>query len=106
MLTALEDLLDQTREAVLAGNLGLLADLGPRIEAEAATLARQDRPTAERLLRKAERNAALLVAAGRGVRAAQGRLKDIANGPSLTTYDALGRKASIGPLAELAPRRA
>lgn len=95
MLHALDDLLDQAREAVLAGDFPALARLAPALELEAGRLPRQDRETAARLLRKAERNASLLTAAGRGVKAALSRLDAIAAGPTLATYDAQGRKAAL-----------
>lgn len=105
MLTALETLLDQTRDAVLTGDLALLADLAPRVAAMAEDLPHLDAAAADRLRTKAERNAQLLQAATRGVRAAQGRFKEIAAGPMLTTYDARGHKAAIAPVSAIAPRR-
>jgi hypothetical protein len=94
-LTALEDLLDQTRDALLSGNIADLARLGPLVDTQAGLLPRLDTATADRLRRKAEGNARLLQAAGRGLRAARARLADITAGPSLTTYDERGRKASL-----------
>lgn len=105
MQTALETLLDQTRDAVLVGDLAALADLAPRVTAIADDLPRLDRETAARLIRLAERNAQLLQAAARGVGAAQGRLDEILNGPTLTTYDAKGQKAAIALQSLLMPRR-
>lgn len=94
-MTPLEDLLDQTRDALLSGNIAALARLGPLVETQADLLPRLDATTADRLRRKAERNAQLLQAAGRGLRAARDRLTDITAGPTLTTYDQRGRKASL-----------
>lgn len=105
MQSALETLLDQTRDAVLAGDLVQLAELAPQVAAMAEDLPRLDAAAAERLRRKAERNAQLLQAATRGVRAAQGRMGEIASGPMLTTYDARGQKAAIAPISALTPRR-
>ncbi|MBA3910425.1 MAG: hypothetical protein C0524_11205 [Rhodobacter sp.] len=105
MSLALEDLLDQTRDAVVAGNLTALAMLAPKVEALADTLPPLDRQTTERLRHKADRNAVLLQAAGRGVRSAQARLVEIANGPTLTTYDAKGRREVIASQSSLIPRR-
>jgi hypothetical protein len=107
MSHALEALLDETRVAVLAGNLAALADLGPRIESLVQDLPPlRDRDVATRLRQKAERNAGLLTAASRGLRAAQTRLGEIAAGPTLTTYDARGQKAALLAVSTLMPRRA
>jgi hypothetical protein len=105
MQTTLETLLDQTRDAVLAGDLLVLAALAPQVAAMADALPRLDAVAAERLRGKAERNAQLLLAATRGVRAAQGRLQEIAAGPTLTTYDARGQRAAITPVSAISPRR-
>jgi hypothetical protein len=105
MPNALEALLDMTRDAALAGDLATLATLAPQVEALTAGLPRADPQTARRLLAKADRNAQLLQAASRGLRAALGRLAEITAGPTLTTYDAQGRRAAIPPLPALAPKR-
>ncbi len=94
-MTALEDLLDQTRDALLAGDLAALAQLGPLVEAQTDSPPRLDAAAARRLRTKADRNARLLQAAGRGINAARERLADITTGPTLTTYDARGRKAAF-----------
>ncbi len=105
MPTALETLLDQTRDAVLAGDFAALADLAPQVEAEAGDLPRLDAAAARRLQQKAARNAQLLQAATRGIRAAQDRLEEICNGPTLTTYDARGKRAAIALPSVVLPRR-
>ncbi len=105
MALALEDILDQTRDALVAGDLAALASLAPRVAALADSLADLDPRAAQRLHRKASRNAQLLQAAARGLRAAQGRFGEIVAGPTLTTYDSRGRKEAIAPLSALAPRR-
>jgi hypothetical protein len=89
----LEALLDAAAEALLAGNLAALSQLTPQIESVSITL--PDRATAERLHAKAQRNARLLQAASRGVKAARLRVAEITRGPTLTTYDARGQKALI-----------
>lgn len=99
----LDDLLDQAHAALLAGDLAALGRIAPEVEAAAAQVPR-DRAAAERLQRKAERNAALLQAATRGLRAAQSRLLQIAEGPVLTTYDAQGRRATVPSLSPMARR--
>jgi flagellar biosynthesis/type III secretory pathway chaperone len=105
MAQALEDLLDQSCTAALAGDLAALATLAPRIEALADAVGQLDLPTARRLRQKADRNARLLQAAARGVKAAQARLAEISAPPTLTTYDSRGRKDTISVLSQLAPRR-
>jgi hypothetical protein len=101
-MVPLEDLLDQAAEALLAGDLVALAALTPRIESAAPP---QDRATAERLQAKARRNARLLEAATRGVKAARLRVAEITRGPTLTTYDARGQKAQIAPQGLIPARR-
>jgi hypothetical protein len=101
-MTPLETLLDQTREALLAGNLAALSGLDAQIAAAADALPPLDPAAARRVQRKAERNARLLLAAGRGLRAARDRTTEIVSGPRLATYDAQGRKAALtGPARAL-----
>ncbi len=102
-MARLEELLDQAAEALLRGDLAALPALTEAIVSETGTAA-EDVPGAERLREKADRNARLAQAAARGVRAARGRLSEIASGPVLTTYDALGRRASV-PLPQAAAKR-
>jgi hypothetical protein len=99
----LETLLDEAAAALMAGDLAALARLTPGIEAARITPA--DRTEAERLQIKARRNARLLEAATRGVRAARLRMAEIARGPTLTTYDARGHKAEIAPAGLIPARR-
>jgi hypothetical protein len=102
MLERLDDLLDATRDALLAGDLAALTGLGDRVAAEVDRLPVLDARDANRLRFKAERNARLLQAAGRGLRAARDRMAEITSGPSLTTYDKEGRKARLaGPMQAL-----
>jgi len=101
---ALEDLLDRAAEALLTGDLAALDALAPRLEAAAAEPP-ADRTAAERVQQKALRNARLLEAAGRGVKAARNRLAEITRGSTLTTYDAFGRKSAIAPLGTTPARR-
>lgn len=105
MQTPLDDLLDQTRDALIAGNLAALADLAPRVEALAEILPQIDRQSADRLRRKADRNAKLLLAATRGVRSAQQRLSEIVAGSTLVTYDARGRREALLASSIQVPRR-
>lgn len=99
----LEDLLDQVAAALLVGDLAAVARLTSEIEA--ARINPANRAGAEQLQRKAQRNARLLEAATRGVRAARLRMTEITRGPTLTTYDARGQKAEIAPLGLEQARR-
>ena len=99
----LEALLDQVAAALLGGDLAALARLTP--EMEALRIAPPDRASAVRLQQKALRNARLLEAATRGVKAARLRMTEITRGPTLTTYDARGQKAEIAPLGLTPARR-
>lgn len=94
-MTPLEDILDQTHAALLAGDLAALSGLDGRLSAAAEAVPVLSLAAARRLQRKAERNARLLLAAGRGLRAARARMAEIATGPGLATYDAQGRKAAL-----------
>lgn len=102
--SGMDTILDRTYEALLTGDLVALGGLTAMLERmpEQQPL---DRASAERLMRKADRNGLMLLAAARGVRAAQGRLAEIAAEPTLTTYDARGRRESVGQVSNLAPRR-
>jgi hypothetical protein len=100
----LEDLLDRAADALLSGDLNTLDALTPQIETAAASPI-PDRATADRLQAKAHRNARLLQAATRGVKAARHRLMEITRGPTLTTYDARGQKAAIAPIGPDPARR-
>lgn len=101
-MASLEDLLDEAATALLAGDFAALAHLTPQIES--ATPDVSDRAGAERLQTKARRNARLLQAATRGVKAARLRVAEITCGPTLTTYDARGQRAQI-PTTGLEPAR-
>lgn len=95
----LEGLLDAEREALLAGDFGRLAELVARKEALVQKLGDADAGNdALRALRaRAERNAELLTAAGRGIRSVLRRLAEIrsANGP-LKTYGKDGTAQTLG----------
>lgn len=99
----LETLLDQAAAALIAGNLPELARLAPQIESVQVLPA--NRMVAERLQAKAQRNARLLDAAMRGLKAARHRVSEITLGPTLSTYDARGQKALIAPLSGAQARR-
>jgi hypothetical protein len=99
----LEVLLDRAADALIAGNLPELVLLAPQIESVAVRAT--DRVEAERLRAKADRNARLLDAAMRGLKAARHRVGEITRGPTLSTYDARGQKAVIAPMSGLPARR-
>ena len=105
MSTQLEVLLDQTRDALIAGNFAVLSQLSAQVEVLADALPHVDRPTADRLRSKADRNARLLQAAMRGIKAARQRLSDISTASTLSTYDARGRREVIVGPSSFAPRR-
>lgn len=105
MAKALEDLLDRARDAIIVGNFADLAAFTLEVEALTGGFPALDRQSADRLKQKARRNAQLLQAAARGVRAAQSRFGEIIAGPTLTTYDSRGRKEAIAPLSSLAAKR-
>jgi hypothetical protein len=78
-MTLLEDLLDQTHAALLAGDLAALSGLDERLSAAAGALPPPSMATARRLQRKAEPECAAV--AGSGARAsrcarAHGRNRD------------------------------
>lgn len=105
MSTQLDTLLDQTRDALVTGNLGALAALSVQAEMLAASFPRVDRQTADRLRSKADRNARLLQAAARGIKAARQRLSDIGAAATLSTYDARGRREVITAPSPFQARR-
>lgn len=95
-LPGLEVLLDRTRAALLSGDLMEVARLAPMIEAGLLAPLRDDPVALGRLRASAERNAALLSAAMKGVTSARRRMAEVAQGPRLSTYDASGRLGRIG----------
>lgn len=97
----LEALLDETRAALLAGDILRLAALADRVAAAPppADLAQLDRTR-----RKAARNATLLSAAMKGLRAARRRAEEAGRQGRFSTYDAQGRRDEIGSPAAPARR--
>ncbi len=90
-----EQILDMMHSAILSADFAALAALTPNLEtAVSAAETARDLALLRRISAKANRNAACLLAAGRGVRAAQRRiaeLRDAARG--FATYDGQGRRA-------------
>jgi hypothetical protein len=91
----LEDALDAAFEALLRGDLSSVSSTYTLTESILEQLRVTDATVARNLLSKAERNAACLLAAGRGVRAARRRLEEIGPNARSETYDAKGRKSSL-----------
>jgi hypothetical protein len=98
LLDAFDDLLEHERRLLAAGDLhGLarLAELKPSLLARVAGAA-PDAPALERLRGGLERNAALLRAAGQGVRDALDRMRSLLGpAPPLSTYDGQGRRNQL-----------
>jgi hypothetical protein len=91
---SIEHLLDQLYAAILVADFPKLVELTPLLEASFAGLERPNVALLQRISRKAERNAACLQAAGRGVRAAQRRLTELRqNASGLMTYTGGGKRA-------------
>jgi hypothetical protein len=93
-LTA-EQVLDQMHRAILSADFAALAPLTPALEtALAFAETSRDRALLQRLSMKASRNAACLLAAGRGVRAAQRRFSELRDASiGFATYDGRGKRA-------------
>ncbi|MCB1364734.1 MAG: flagellar biosynthesis protein FlgN [Rhodobacteraceae bacterium] len=96
LFEALDELLDRERQALVAGELNVLADLMVRKE----TLMRDigaagvgEQAGLNRLRDKVNRNHALLNGALEGIRAVAGRMADLRQvRRGLETYDSSGRK--------------
>ena len=89
---ALGDILNEEAEALRSGRISDLAGLAERKSAAALGL-EADVPDAvrARVLAQAERNMALLTAAGRGLKTALQQLREMRSDPGLRTYDESGR---------------
>jgi hypothetical protein len=101
-----EQVLDQVYAAMLISDYGALPALTAELE---KALQRQAKPSTEAevqmIRRKAERNAAVLLAAQRGIKAARRRLADIrASSSSFVTYDRSGRRAEVVETRNLTQR--
>lgn len=94
----LERALDLTHAALLNADFGQLRKIVEETEAVLARLqGMPDKTTADRLRQKANRNAHCLLAAGRGLRAAQRRLVETAgNTAGLSTYTSRGQRSELG----------
>jgi hypothetical protein len=101
-MAVLEAILDETRAALLTGDLSALAGLAA--QAEAADLP-SGRAALHRVKDKAARNATLIGAALKGLRAARRNLAEAATPRRFRIYDASGRRDEIGPIDGAAARR-
>lgn len=99
-------LLDRVLDALLRSDYAVLAQLSASLERELQSP--RDRLTEAGLQlihRKAERNAAMLLAAQRGIRSARRRLAEIrTTAAGLVTYDRSGRRAEVSESRNLAQR--
>lgn len=99
-------LLDQVYAAMLRSDYAALPVLATALE---TALAGQAPPLTEAAVqmirRKAERNASVLLAAQRGIKAARRRLADIrSSSSSFVTYDRSGRRAEVVEAGKLTQR--
>ena len=98
--------LDRVYHVLRSGRLDGLAAATQALEAELARLDPMDAAGLELLRHKAQRNAACLDAAARGVRAARRRLAEIRTIESgLGTYDDKGRRDELPGLPILLTQR-
>lgn len=102
----LESLLDETRDALLAGDLSRLGALADRTEQALAASSPAGLAEPGRLRDLSRRNEALLAAAIRGVKAARRRAVEVAGHGRFATYDAQGKRADMGAPAAALVRRA
>jgi hypothetical protein len=104
--TEIEVLLDLAHSAAISAQFATLAGLAPQLEQALARFDPQrDAALLDRVRRKAARNAACLLAAGRGVRAAVRRIEEVRRAASgLVTYDGRGKRAVSGSTGTLSQR--
>ena len=101
-----EQVLDQMHAAILAADFPALAILGPQLEVALNGMGQTGNPVfLQTIQRKAERNAACLMAAARGVRSALRRLAEVqGTGTGFVTYDGSGKRAEHGTTGQLTRR--
>ena len=101
-----ETILDQMHSAILHADFNQLGALAPLLETALTDVADlRDPSRLQRLRGKAERNEACLLAAGRGVRAAGRRFKELRDAASgLVTYDGKGKREDLGQHSSLTRR--
>lgn len=92
------DILDEERDALLAGRYGQLDTLADRKEALGQSLERLgglDRDTLEIIAGRMTRNAGLIDAARRGFNQAEAQIRDIRKGMTQATYGSDGERHSL-----------
>lgn len=99
-------LMDQTYEALRTTNFAVLPGLADLLELELQQAAQGfDEGDLRAIRQKAHRNAILLLAAQRGIRAARRRVAEIRTASSgLVTYDRSGKRAEVTDSGTLAQR--
>lgn len=100
------EILDQIHSAVLMADFRALERLTPALEASMTSAAQLPQSgLLAQIKSKAERNAVCLMAAGRGVRAAQRRVAEMRDAAlGFSTYDGRGNRAQHGLLTSFARR--
>ena len=101
----LETLLDLTRESLIAGDMGALADLVAGTDQALENLGKVDGALVKRLAVKAGQNERLIAAAVKGVRAALRRSRDLTDEGRFSIYDAGGRRDQPGLPPQESARR-
>ncbi len=99
-------LLDQIHGAILTADFARLTELTPALETSLTEVSLvSNTQVLARIKAKADRNAACLLASGRGVRAAQRRLAEMRSASTgFSTYDGRGRRALHGLPSSFARR--
>jgi hypothetical protein len=93
---ALESILDRIHQAVRKADFTAFAMLAAETERLLDGLGPgMTQAGLDRMRKKANRNAACLTAAARGLRAARRRLADVQTAGQLVTYDIQGRRADV-----------
>lgn len=98
--------LDEMHRAILVADFLALGLLTPQLEAALTGFGQAgNRAGLQAIQQKAERNAACLLASGRGVRSALRRLAEVQGaGTGLITYDGSGKRADHGATGRLTRR--
>ena len=99
-------LLDRVYQAILRSDYAALGGFSAELERELQSPSDKITDAGLHLIhRKADRNAAVLLAAQRGIRSARRRLAEIRTTASgLVTYDRSGRRAEVSESRNLAQR--
>jgi len=108
MIRQLEQIYEDERRFLLAGNLDPLVRLAARKEELGNALGKSALPpeTLARLAALGERNSSLLAAAGDGLRSAQVRIGEIQRGAPVETYSRSGEKSEYARPVRTLQRRA